>query len=50
MSRFHELSSEEVSDLFNCVHCIAPLLQQQYNATSLTIAIQVTNIRYINID
>ena len=50
MSRFHELTSEEVSDLFHCVHCIAPLLQQHYNATSLTIAIQVTDIHYINSD
>jgi bis(5'-adenosyl)-triphosphatase len=29
-----------VADLFQCVHAIAPKLQAQFNATSLTIAIQ----------
>jgi bis(5'-adenosyl)-triphosphatase len=38
--RFEDLTKDEVADLFQCVHAIAPKLQAQFNATSLTIAIQ----------
>ncbi|XP_011405744.1 PREDICTED: bis(5'-adenosyl)-triphosphatase-like isoform X1 [Amphimedon queenslandica] len=40
VSRFQDLTKEEVSDLFQCVHLIAPKIEQHFNATSLTIAIQ----------
>ena len=40
MKRFADLSSAEVSDLFLCVHRIAPALQQAHSSSSLTIAIQ----------
>lgn len=40
VKRFEELTSDEVSDLFLCVHRIAPVLQQAHSSTSLTIAIQ----------
>lgn len=39
--RLHELSREEVSDIFQCVHLISPVIQKCFNATSLTIAVQV---------
>lgn len=38
--RFSELTPEEVCDLFLCVHRVAPVLQRQHSATSLTIALQ----------
>ena len=40
VKRFAELSSEEVCDLFLCVHRIAPVLEQAHASTSLTIALQ----------
>lgn len=43
MSRFADLTVAEVSDLFGTVHLIAPKLQEQFQTTSLTIAIQVSN-------
>ncbi|XP_019855463.1 PREDICTED: bis(5'-adenosyl)-triphosphatase-like isoform X2 [Amphimedon queenslandica] len=44
VSRFQDLTKEEVSDLFQCVHLIAPKIEQHFNATSLTIAIQLERI------
>lgn len=41
VSRFHDLTLEEVTDLFHCVYCITPYIQSHYNATGLTIAVQV---------
>lgn len=40
VKRFAELTSDEVSDLFLCVHRIAPVLQQAHSSSSLTIAVQ----------
>ena len=39
--RFSALTPHEVSDLFTSVHRIAPVVEKLFNATSLTIAIQV---------
>lgn len=38
--RFADLTPEEVSDLFLCVHRIAPVLQAVHSSSSLTIAVQ----------
>lgn len=38
--RFADLTQEEVCDLFLAVHTIAPVLERQYQATSLSITIQ----------
>lgn len=38
--RFADLTPNEVSDLFLCVHKIAPVLQDMHNSSSLTIAVQ----------
>ena len=40
VERFADLTVEEVSDLFVCVHRIAPVLQRLHSAPSLTIAVQ----------
>ncbi len=34
------MTSDEVTDLFQCVHRISPLLERTHNGTSLTIALQ----------
>jgi len=41
VARFADLTPEEVSDLFLCAHRIAPIIQKEFQATSLTIAVQV---------
>ena len=41
VARFGELTSDEVADLFQCAHRIAPVLQSAFNATALTLALQV---------
>lgn len=41
VERFRDLKPEEVSDLFNTTQRIANLVEKHFNATSLTIAIQV---------
>ena len=38
--RFADLTPDEVSDLFLCVHKIAPVLQDVHSSSSLTIALQ----------
>ena len=40
VQRFAELTRDEVSDLFLCVHRIAPVLQQLHSCPSLSIALQ----------
>lgn len=40
MARFADLTTDEVADLFQCAHRIAPILQRVYNGTSLTLALQ----------
>lgn len=40
VARFGELTSDEVADLFQCAHRIAPVLQSAFNATALTLALQ----------
>lgn len=40
VERFADLTVEEVSDLFACVHRIAPVLQHVHSTPSLTIAVQ----------
>ncbi|KAJ3129155.1 hypothetical protein HK098_002396 [Nowakowskiella sp. JEL0407] len=40
VSRFTELTPEEVSDLFRTAQIIAQVVEKQYNGTSLNIAIQ----------
>ena len=35
-----ELTAEEVNDLFHCVHHVAPILERNYGAEALNIAIQ----------
>lgn len=40
VKRFAELTCDEVSDLFLCVHRIAPVLQQVHGSPALTIAVQ----------
>lgn len=39
--RVAELTPQEAADLMVCAHRIAPILQKAYDATSLTIAVQV---------
>ena len=34
------MSSDEVTDLFQCVHRISPLLERAHKGTALTIALQ----------
>ena len=41
VQRFAELRPEEVADLFHCAHRLAPVLQQEFKGTSLTISVQV---------
>lgn len=38
--RLAELTADEVSDLFSCVHHVAPILERNYGAEALNIAIQ----------
>ncbi len=38
--RFSDLTTDEVQDLFLCVHRIAPVLEKVYDGTSMTIAVQ----------
>lgn len=40
VKRFADLSPDEVTDLFLCVHRITPVLQDVHSSSSLTIAIQ----------
>lgn len=40
VERFADLSSDEVADMFGCVHRIAPVLERVYSATSLSIVVQ----------
>jgi len=40
VKRFADLSTSEVSDLFLCVHQIAPVLQRVHASSALTIAVQ----------
>lgn len=40
VERFADLTSEEVSDLFLCVHRVFPVLQQAHSSPALTIAVQ----------
>ena len=42
VERFVDLQPDEVSDLFSTAQRVAQLLEKHLNATSLTIAIQVT--------
>lgn len=37
-----DLTSEEITDLFGSVHKIAPLIEKQYGASALNIAVQVS--------
>ncbi|CAG8465492.1 5919_t:CDS:2 [Racocetra fulgida] len=39
--RFSELTFEEISDLFSSAQTIGKVIEREYHATSLTIAIQV---------
>lgn len=41
VERFRDLQPEEVSDLFRTTQTIASLVEKHFDATSLTIAIQV---------
>lgn len=41
MERFRDLQPEEVADLFTTTQTVANLVEKHFNATSLTIAIQV---------
>ena len=45
MARFVDLYPEEVSDLFLCAHRVEPVIQREYQGTSLTIAVQVVGGR-----
>ena len=40
VKRFADLTHDEVSDLFLCVHRIAPILQRVHASHALTIAVQ----------
>ncbi len=40
VSRFSDLTREEVVDLWTTAHTIAPVLEKQFNGKSLTLAIQ----------
>ena len=40
VKRFADLTHNEVSDLFICVHRIGPVLQEVYSSTALTIVVQ----------
>ncbi len=40
MERFSDLTTEEVADIFSCVHRISPVLESVFTATSLSIVIQ----------
>lgn len=40
VKRFAELTQEEVADLFLLIHRIGPVLEKEYQANALTIAIQ----------
>ncbi len=40
VKRFADLNQEEVSDMFCCVHRIAPVLQDMFSGTAVTIALQ----------
>ena len=41
VGRFEELSVEEVRDMFQCAHRVAPVLRREFGASSLTISVQV---------
>lgn len=38
--RLSDLTPEEVADLFQCAHRIAPVLQSVHSSTALTLAVQ----------
>ena len=40
VKRFADMTSDEVTDLFHCVHRISPLLERAHSGTALTIALQ----------
>ncbi len=40
VKRFADLTPEEVSDLFLCVHRVAPVVERAFQGTSTTIAMQ----------
>ncbi len=40
VERFADLTVEEVTDLFTCVHRVAPVLERVFSAASLSIVIQ----------
>ncbi len=40
MERFADLTAEEVTDMFGCVHRVAPVLESVFTSTSLSIVIQ----------
>ena len=42
VERFRDLLPEEVTDLFSTTQRVAALVERHYNASSLTIAIQVS--------
>ena len=44
--RFSDLSTEEVSDLFISTQKVSDVIQKEYKATSLSIAIQVNNTQF----
>ena len=40
VKKFADLTSDEVTDLFLCVHHVGPVLQQAFSGTALTITLQ----------
>ncbi|XP_064397037.1 bis(5'-adenosyl)-triphosphatase-like [Halichondria panicea] len=40
VERFADLTAEEVTDMFGCVHRVAPVLESVFTSTSLSIVIQ----------
>lgn len=38
--RFADLTPDEVADLFQCAHRIAPVIEKVYKSTALTLAVQ----------
>ena len=40
-----DLNTEEITDLFGCVHKIGPMMEEQYGASALNIAVQVSVAR-----
>ena len=42
-----DLTTDEVADIFCCVHKVAPLIEKHYEATAMNIAVQVSTFEYI---